>query len=760
MATAKPGTAFYRPVPHMSRLIVMNVLNLESAPKFPNPSLSERSRVELWGGYECTVNRVGDQWFDQTLRSGHEHRISDLELFAGLGMTQLRYPALWERVAPDRPDLCDFTWTDARLPRIRELGMQPIVTLCHHGSGPRYTSLIDDSFAPGLARHAAAVAQRYPWVRDWTPVNEPLTTARFSALYGYWYPHTRSEKAFWSALLNEIDATRLAMREIRRINPQARLIQTDDLGYCHATEPLRPEMEYQNERRWIGWDLLCGMVTPQHPLWDRIAGCGLADRLRTIADDPCPPDVIGVNHYLASERLLDHRVELHIDRPLADRDLGESGGAPYVDVDAIRNRPEGVLGLPALLRQAADRYGRTVAITECHNGASREEQVRWFVEVWRGAQRLRDEGVDICAVTAWSLLGSHDWNRMVTRFNGHYEVGVYDVRSGTPRPTMLAPVLKDLAAGRPPAAIALEQPGWWRRHPLANSPPTDGTLFDIGDKSQRAGAEAPLLIVGGQGPLAQLLVRACEVRGVPYRQTSRAPDAAMLRHVKPWAVIDARDWAGVCQQRAGAARRRVRWQEPNFAPPELLVATCGEEHVRCAVFSALGDFQEVDERLLELGRGSLLIARAESVFMPWDRSAFAVRALDTLELEQPVHASGESRWDETYGPDLADSVLDLLMDRVSGVESFYPLEPWSYAEFTRRLAEVAECNPGLVLETRPPAPRPVLVSSTGGTISLLPPGETTLERLVRESRCARREGPAGVSRRLDEPHLQSAASGR
>ncbi|HEU0066979.1 MAG TPA: hypothetical protein VFQ57_07040 [Sphingomonas sp.] len=37
--------------------------------------------LELWGGHQCTVNRVGDHWFDQTIISGHEHRIGDLTLF-------------------------------------------------------------------------------------------------------------------------------------------------------------------------------------------------------------------------------------------------------------------------------------------------------------------------------------------------------------------------------------------------------------------------------------------------------------------------------------------------------------------------------------------------------------------------------------------------------------------------------------------------------------------------------------------------------
>ena len=45
---------------------------------------------------------------------------------------------------------------------------------------------------------------------DWTPVNEPLTTARFSALYGIWYPHGHSDREFVQCLLTEVRATVLA----------------------------------------------------------------------------------------------------------------------------------------------------------------------------------------------------------------------------------------------------------------------------------------------------------------------------------------------------------------------------------------------------------------------------------------------------------------------------------------------------------------------------------------------------------------------
>src|SRR3954462_13157246 len=161
---------------------------------------------EVWGGVECTVNRVGDQFQDQLVRSGHAARLEDLDRFAQLGIRSLRYPVLWERTAPNGLADADWTWADQRLGRLRELGIRPIVGLVHHGSGPRHTRLVDPSFATGLAEFAQAVAERYPWGARYTPVNEPLTTARFSGLYGHWYPHGRDPLSFARALLTQCRA--------------------------------------------------------------------------------------------------------------------------------------------------------------------------------------------------------------------------------------------------------------------------------------------------------------------------------------------------------------------------------------------------------------------------------------------------------------------------------------------------------------------------------------------------------------------------
>ncbi|MFD1304217.1 dTDP-4-dehydrorhamnose reductase, partial [Methylobacterium marchantiae] len=172
------------------------------------------------------------------------------------------------------------------------------------------TSLLDPAFAPQLAEYAGAVAARYPWLEYYTPVNEPCTTARFAGLYGLWYPHGRDDRTFIQALLNQCRAVVLSMRAIRAVNPNAKLVQTDDLGKTYSTPEMADVAEFYNLRRWLAWDLLCGRVDTDHALWDYLTRSSIdATEILWFRDNPCPPDIIGVNYYVTSERWLDHRPE-------------------------------------------------------------------------------------------------------------------------------------------------------------------------------------------------------------------------------------------------------------------------------------------------------------------------------------------------------------------------------------------------------------------------------------------------------------------
>src|SRR4051812_39470542 len=222
--------------------------------------LSAGKNVEVWGGVECTVNRIGDRYVDQIELCGHASRLADLDLLAGLGIKALRYPVLWERIAPGELADADWSHSDQSLNKLRELGVTPIAGLVHHGSGPRHTSLLDPAFPEKLAEYAHAVAERFPWIDAWTPVNEPVTTARFAGLYGHWYPHRSDDASFVRAVLNQMRGVVLAMRAVREINPRAQLVQTDDIGFVQSTLRLRHQAAFENSRRWLSFDLLTGRV--------------------------------------------------------------------------------------------------------------------------------------------------------------------------------------------------------------------------------------------------------------------------------------------------------------------------------------------------------------------------------------------------------------------------------------------------------------------------------------------------------------------
>jgi dTDP-4-dehydrorhamnose reductase len=714
---------------------------------------------QLWGGVECTVNRVRDSFHDQLSRSGHSSRVSDLDRFASLGFRALRYPVLWEHTAPSGLTSADWSWPDERLTRLSELGIDPIVGLVHHGSGPRHTNLLDPSFPLLLAEYAGAVARRYPWINRYTPVNEPLTTARFSGLYGHWYPHATDPRSFVRALLHQCRGVVLAMEQIRKINPDAQLVQTDDLGKVFSTPLLAYQAKFENERRWLTYDLLCGRVRRGHPLWrylQREAGVTTAE-LAFFADHPCPPNIIGVNYYLTSERLLDERLVLY---PASTH--GGNGRHAYADVEAVRLRPEGLVGPRELLREVWDRYGIPIAITEVHNGCTREEQLRWLLEVWQAAVGLRADGIDLKAVTVWALLGAFDWNSLVTRRDGHYEPGAYDVRAPEPRPTALATMARELGQGKRPSHPVLDMPGWWRRTKRLVYPHAleKGVLRPSLPPPQAR----PLLVTGANGTLGSAFAKRCELRGLAYRLLTRAEmdiadphsvEAALALH-GGWAVVNAAGYVRVDE---------AEWQpeqclRENTHGATVLAQACASRGINLLTFSSdlvfdgahsspyvesdsvaplnvYGRSKAAAETAVLAAHPRALVIRTAAFFGPWDDHNFVTQGLRAISKGDSWIAAEDLVVSPTYVPDLVDASLDLLIDRECGLWHLANTGAVSWAELARRSAEAAGLDPGLVIGTpleqmHWPAPRPrfsALESSRGW---LMPSLDSALTRYVRE----------------------------
>lgn len=724
---------------------------------------------ELWGGVECTVNRVGDRYFDQLELSGHDARARDLELFASLGIKAMRYPVLWERTAPEGLARADWAWADARLSRLRELNLRPVVGLVHHGSGPLDTSLVDTEFPGKLAAYARAVAERYPWVEDYTPVNEPLTTARFSGLYGHWYPHGRCNETFARALVTQLRAVVLSMNAVREVNPSARLIQTEDLGKTFSTRALKAQAEFENERRWLTFDLLCGRLDRHHPMWGFLTNAGIEEsELEWLRENNCPPDVVGVNHYVTSERFLDERLERY-----PPHTHGGNGLQAYADVEAVRARAEGCAGPRALLREAWERYGLPLAVTEAHMGCTREEQLRWFAEVWEAARGLREEGADVRAVTAWALLGSFDWDSLVTRAQGHYEPGVYDLRGGPPRPTALAGLIKELASGAVPEHAVLDAPGWWRRlerllyfpeRKRARVKNADVKMSVNSRPSKGGGNARTLLLTGATGTLGRALARACRARAIPFRLLTRAEMdiadessvARVLDEASPWAVVNAAGYVRVDDAEAD----RERCMRENTEGPAVLAERCAARGVSLVTFSSdlvfdgtspkayvesdavsplnvYGRSKADAEARVLASHTSALVVRTSAFFGPQDEYNFVTLALRALARGRRFAAASDSVVSPTYVPDLVNACLDLLIDGERGVWHLANRGALSWAEFARLAARAAGLDESLV-EERPTASfnfaarRPVFSALASERGALLPALEDALARYVAE----------------------------
>ncbi len=653
---------------------------------------------ELWGGLECTINRVNDSFRDQLHDTGHYTRPDDIVAFGKLGIRKLRYPVLWEKHQPSEHTSVNWEWATAQLEQIIQAGMDPIVTLLHHGSGPEFTNLLDPDFPEKFALYAGMVARQFPAVHYYTPVNEPLTTARFSGLYGIWYPHYRDELSFVKMLLNELKGIVLSMQAIRAINPQAKLVQTEDLAKTHSTPLLEYQARFENTRRWLTYDLLCGKVDFRHFFWKHFISLGISEReLLYFLDNPCPPDLMGFNYYVTSERYLDENFGNY-----PPSTIGGNGKQIYADVESVRTI--GNEGIGRLLKEAWQRYQIPMAITECHLSCTREEQLRWYDETWNKACQLIKEGVEIKAITAWALLGAYDWNSLLSNHSGHYESGAFDVRNGNRRATALTKLMSSLATTGKYDHPLLKLNGWWHKS-------AGGTAT-----AKKVGNIPFILITGKNGTLGQAFMRICDRRSIPYIATSHEElDIANEKDIKkaidnfhPYAIINAAGYVNVDQAEINAGE----CFKINAIAPGLLANISRQKGVRLVTFSSdlvfdgakmipydesdtmnpiniYGASKAAGERAVLIANPSALVIRTSAFFGPWDRYNFAYEIIAALKDHKQMLVADDVTVSPTYVPDLVDISLDLLIDEEDGIWHLTNQGASTWADFAQEIAQRA-----------------------------------------------------------------------
>lgn len=328
----------------------------------------------------------------------------DFGLVRELGIEYLRYglPLHHVHLGPDR---YDWSFSDPVFDELRRLRIVPIVDLCHFGVPDWVGSFQNRDWPELFAAYARAFAQRYPWVRFYTPVNEIYVAAHFSARLGWWNEGLTSEAAFVTALGVLCKATLLAERAILGEQSAALFVHSESTEYFHAEDPdALPIAAFLNAKKFLSLDLCYGHdvrakiyrylmengMTPAE--YDFLQERGTALKSRCI---------MGNDYYVTNEHLVTATGEV---------------------------KPAGELfGYYVITKQYFERYHLPVMHTET-NLSDAALAPGWLIKEWANMLQLKKDGVPIVGFTWYSLLDQVDWDTALREPNGNVNpLGLFDL---------------------------------------------------------------------------------------------------------------------------------------------------------------------------------------------------------------------------------------------------------------------------------------------------------------------------------------------
>jgi dTDP-4-dehydrorhamnose reductase len=233
----------------------------------------------------------------------------------------------------------------------------------------------------------------------------------------------------------------------------------------------------------------------------------------------------------------------------------------------------------------------------------------------------------------------------------------------------------------------------------------------------------PVLILGKSGSLGAAFSRLCKERNIHHILLSRADvditDRAtveqVIQELNPWAIINAAGYVRVDD----AENDAQTCTESNCDGPSILAEVCQKYPVKLLTFSTdlvfdgtketpyvesdgvnplnvYGQSKAMAEENILKSNPNVLIIRTSSFFSPWDNFNFVTTTLVDLKEGRKVTAADDVYISPTYVPDLVNESLDLLLDNEHGIFHITNHGQISWADFARKIAEMAGCDTALV----------------------------------------------------------------
>lgn len=379
-------------------------------------------------GFECSTFLWRDNRRLNLVEATQHHTQAhqDYQRLRELGIAVAREAIPWPLV--DRAGRCDFTRLDPILDALNAARVLPIWDLCHYG----YPDDLDP-FAPAFTERFALYCQaaaeyvrpRLPGPHFFTPINEISYFAVCAGEWGWAAPCGTTRQQRFDLRLALCRAAVAAVRAIRAVIPDARMVHPDPLVNVVAPRD-RPDqadaaLDECSVDPFVAWDILAGQALPE------------------LGGAPDVLDIVGANHYAVGQ--------------MEYREHGPHQALPPGD--------DRIVPLRTLLQRLWERYRRPILIAETSgHGADRPAWLRYVMEESLAALA---GGANLHGICLFPAVSSLDWHTGAIVPNGLYDLVEAD---GELRRVPNLPYLQELGRWQRELDHAVRKDGAASRKPV------------------------------------------------------------------------------------------------------------------------------------------------------------------------------------------------------------------------------------------------------------------------------------------------------
>lgn len=336
------------------------------------------------GGFECAdhINRLGERINLLEITQHHIRAEKDYQLLLDIGISSVREGICWSSVEV-APGEYDFSEVLNRINIADKMGIQQIWDMIHFGY-PDNLSPTHPKFCERFTQLCKAFVEFYNLHSSQplliVPINEISFLSWFSGDAKGTIPFL--EKNGWRMKYHLCKAAIIAIKEIRKLDPSAKIILVEPLIKVHqngslSVEDLRKINEYQFEAA----DIIMGRLCPE------------------LGGDETLFDILGVNYYWNCQWI--------------------EGGEPLDWPDPSKAR----VPLRKLIYNVFLRYEKPIFISE--TGHFGERRVQWLEEISEECLSVKKSEIPFWGICIYPIVDRPDWDNL----SKYSQSGIFDLDS-------------------------------------------------------------------------------------------------------------------------------------------------------------------------------------------------------------------------------------------------------------------------------------------------------------------------------------------